>query len=83
MSETIIEKQKRFITINEYCKRTGLSYATVNHMLKDGQLSYITTEGGLRRIDTQNEQPSMDVVLKRMDEQERLLKSLCGHLGVT
>ena len=77
-------QSKRFIPISQYCKISGLSYATVNHMLNSGQLSYVTTESGQRRVDT-NDSVNADstAIARRLDETERLLKSLCTHLGVS
>lgn len=77
MQETIIEPDKRFVTIKKYCELSGLSYSTINHMCNTGQLNYITTEGGLRRIDTKSGNSDMQPLLERLDKQEKLLQALC------
>lgn len=83
MPETIIPKQTRFVTIKEYCKRSGLSYATVDHMCKSGQLNYITTEAGLRRIDTKEPSADNDVVLDKLAKTEKMLSALCKQFNTT
>jgi len=73
---------KRFVPMAEYQRITGLSYATVNHLCESGQLR-LTTESGLKRIDTQDDgSADATTIIKRLEEAERLLKALCGHLGV-
>lgn len=81
MNETIISKDKRFVTISDYSKRTGLSYATINHMLKTGQLNYITTESGLRRIDTKSEGADSKVLMEKLDKTEKMLSALCKQFN--
>ena len=73
---------KRYIPIAEYQRLSGLSYATVNHLLKSGQLAFITTESGQRRVDTQPLNAGQDAVIARLEEQERLIKALCSHFGM-
>lgn len=77
-----METAKRFVPVTQYCRSSGLSYATVTHLLNSNQLAYITTESGQRRIDTQPTASERNVVLARLEAQEKLLKALCGHLGV-
>ena len=74
---------KRFVTIAEYQRISGLSYPTVKNALETGQLKGVKTEAGHWKIDT-HESGSTDtsVIVKRLDESERMLKALCGHLGV-
>jgi len=81
MSKTFTSS-KRFVPISTYCKQSGLSYATVTHMLNSNQLNYITTESGQRRIDTKPTETEQGAVIARLDKQERLLKKLSAHLGV-
>jgi predicted site-specific integrase-resolvase len=83
MNERIIEKEKRFVPIQTYCQMTGLSYATVDHMLKSGQLRYITTEGGLRRIDTRESGIDQQEVIEKMGKMETMLSSLCKLFNIT
>jgi len=81
--EKVIENAKRFVPIEQYKKLSGLSYATIDYMCKSGQLRFVTTESGLRRIDTQEEgNTDTSAIIKRLDEAEKMLKALCGHLGV-
>jgi len=75
-------QSKRFVAIAEYQRLTGLSYATVKHMINSNQLKTITTESGLVRIDIHDDNADSSAIVKRLDEQERMLKALCGHLGV-
>jgi len=77
-----IENQKRFVPISKYCEISGLSYATVNYLLKSNQLSYITTESGQRRVDTQPTNSGQEAVIAKLDRQDALLSALCAHLGV-
>ena len=75
-------KQRRFVPKAEYARQTGLSYATITHMANTGQIKTIVTESGQMRIDTQESNAYDPNVLERLDGQEKLLKSLCTHLGV-
>jgi len=79
------EPKERFVTKKQYGEMYGLSYATVNHMVKSGQLPYITTESGLERIDTQggdkNTEAASIVEIASMkaalDQQSKMLSALC------
>ena len=79
----------RFVTKKQYGEMHGLSYATVNHMIKSGQLPYITTESGLERIDTQGgdkntEAASMAEIASlkaTLDQQSKMLSALCQKLN--
>jgi predicted site-specific integrase-resolvase len=79
-----LTEAKRYVPLKRFQELSGLSYATVDHLCKSGQLRYITTESGLRRIDTQPDAGSAATAMisARLDEQAQLLKALCGHLGV-
>ena len=79
---TINQPEKRFVPISRYCEISGLSYATVDHLLKSGQVPFITTESGQRRIDTRPLDSGQGMVISRLSELEGLVKALCGHLGV-
>jgi hypothetical protein len=81
LKEKVIEKSKRFVTIAKYQEISGLSYATVSHLMNSGQLPYITTESGLRRVDT-GATPDRAELIERLDRTEQILSSLCDHLGV-
>jgi predicted site-specific integrase-resolvase len=73
---------KRFVTIKEYQKIAGLSYKTVDHLLNSGQLPFITTQSGLRRVDTQPITGSTKELKERLDKQEQILNAICEHFGV-
>ena len=76
-------KPKRYVPIKKFCEISGLSYATANHMMNSGQLAYITTESGLRRIDTQHSGQSDEaVVICRLQGIERQLNALCRQFNV-
>ena len=79
--EKVINQPKRFVPKAEYSRQTGLSYATITHMVNTKQLQTITTESGQVRIDTQPVDAGQGAVIARLDEQERLIKKLLGHLG--
>ena len=83
MTDQIIPKERRFVTIASYCQRTGLSYATVKNGIDTGQIKAIRTKGGYYKIDTQADcNTDTSAIVERLDRQERLLTALCGHLGV-
>jgi len=78
---------KRYVTIAEYQRQTGLSYATVRHMCNTGQIKYITCEGGNRKIDTMSGVDlkmiieRLDCSDKKLDKSEKLLTALCKQLN--
>ena len=65
----------------EYQRISGLSYATVNHLCNTGQLNFITTESGLKRIDTMQKDADNSAILEKLDAQEKMLKALCKQLN--
>ena len=78
-----MSRAKRFIPIAEYQRQTGLSYQTVKHALDTGELRGVRTESGHWKIDTHADGNSdLSALIDRLDNQERLLSSLCAHLGV-
>lgn len=79
-NEKVIPQDKRFVTIKQYCKISGLSYATVKHLMVSGQLNYITTERGLQRIDTR-EVGNEIAVLEKLDKTEKMLAALCKQFN--
>jgi len=70
------------MTIKAYGEMAGLSYKTVDHMLNSGQLPYITTESGQRKIDTQVQVDLSGEVAERLEGLDQKLKALGDHLGV-
>jgi predicted site-specific integrase-resolvase len=81
ISKERVIKERRFVPIKTYCETTGLSYATVSHLCKSGQLSYITTESGQRRIDTKEQGDSNELILKALSEHQKMLNALCRQLN--
>ena len=82
MNETIIPRDKRFVTVAAYQRMTGLSYKTVMNMIKTDQVRYITTDGGNYKIDTQSDGNRDNVsVLAALDETQRLIKALCKQFN--
>ena len=74
---------KRFVTIAEYSRLSGLSYPTIKAALERGDLRGVRTEANFWKIDLQAESsPDMAAIAEQLDEQGRLLRALCGHLGV-
>ena len=74
---------KRFVTIAEYQRQTGLSYPTVKNGIETGQIRAIKTEGGNYKIDLQaDNNTELSAVIERLDQNARLLNALCSHLGV-
>jgi len=74
---------KRFVTISEYQRQTGLSYPTVKNALENGSLRGIRTEAGHWKIDTQADgNKDVSAIIRRLDAQDQLLNALCAHLGV-
>ena len=75
--------EKRFVTISEYQRMTGMSYKTVKHAIDTGQLKAIRTEAGHFKIDTAaNTDPGLAAVTRQLEDQARMLKALLSHLGV-
>ena len=78
-----MNKGKRFVPIAEYQRMTGLSYPTIKNALDTGQLKGIQTEAGHWKVDvTDSGDKFISAILEQLDEQGRLIKALCGHLGV-
>jgi len=78
------KNEKRFVSIAKYCELTGLNYKTVRHAIDSGQVKSIKTESGIYKIDTEPDYTAADIpLIKKLEKQERLLESLCKHLGVT
>ena len=77
-------KSKRYVTIAEYQRQTGLSYQTIRRACESGELKTIKTTAGHFKIDTADTGNSpVAVIVERLDEQQQLLTALCQHLGVT
>ena len=51
--EKIIDSPKRYVSVAEYQRMSGLSYPTVKKAIASGELKAFTTEAGHYRIDTQ------------------------------
>ena len=81
--EKIIEQPKRYGTMKKGCEYYGVSYATLNHMCNTGQVNFITTESGLRRVEL-SDSGSIDTaaIMARLDVQDQILKELAGRFGI-
>jgi hypothetical protein len=76
-------KNKRYCTIAEYQRQTGLSYQTIKNALDNGELRGIRTTGGFWKVDMQADtNPDTAALLQKIDEQSKLLSNLCRHLGI-
>jgi len=82
--EQVISQPKRYVPIAEYQRMTGLSYPTIKNALETGQLKGIRTEAGYWKVDTEDAgNKDAAIIMERLSEQNRLLKTLCGHLGLS
>ncbi|GHU52719.1 hypothetical protein AGMMS49975_09090 [Clostridia bacterium] len=71
----------RFIPVGRYCEITGISYATVNYLLKTGQLNFIITENEQVEIDTQeNGNTEIKTILEKLSNIEKMITALCDSL---
>ena len=74
---------KRFVPVSEYQRTTGLSYKTVMHMLRTGQIKHIVTESGQYRIDTHETTAQGNSDMKNMlEETQRQVQALCKQFNV-
>ena len=74
---------KQYVPIVEGQRKTGLSYKTLKYAAETGQIPAIKTESGQWKIcvtDTSNVDTAS--IITKLDEQQKLLKALCGHLGL-
>ena len=79
MQGQITEPAKRYVPIAVYQRMTGMSYPTIKNALETGQLKGVKTEAGHWKIDTQDGgNTDTAAIVRRLDEQERMLKALCG-----
>jgi hypothetical protein len=81
-SAIIVPKAKRFIPVATYARERGLSIPTVNHLCESGQINFITTESGQRRIDTREKEPEQKALYDRLESVERLLTALCRQFNI-
>ena len=73
--------KKRFVTVTEYQRISGLSYKTVMHMIRTGQLPHIKTESGQCRVDTQPNGQNATILAEKMDDVQKCLKALCKQFN--
>ena len=77
-----MSKNKRFITIAEYQRISGLSYPTIKSALERGELKGIRTESGHWKIDTAAKaNPETTAILERLDKTEKMLTALCKQFN--
>lgn len=82
MNEQIMRKDKRFVTVAAYQRISGLSYQTVMHMVKTGQIRHIKTEGGHYKIDTYTDDNNdIAILTKAINETQQLVKALCKQFN--
>jgi len=76
-------QNNRFVSISQYQRMTGLSYPTIKNAAETGKIKAIQTEAGHWKIDTLAD-INIDTapLLERLEGQEKMLKTLCAHLGV-
>ncbi|MCL2215940.1 MAG: hypothetical protein FWB91_02845 [Defluviitaleaceae bacterium] len=72
---------KRFIPVSEYQRISGLSYKTVMHMIKTGQLPHIETESGQYRIDMQSGDIGSTFIVDKLNETQTMVKALCRQFN--
>ena len=83
MPETNVTKNKRYVAIAEFQRLSGLSYPTIKNALESGELRGIRTEAEHWKVDTLDAgNTDTAAIVQRLDEQARMLKTLCAHLGV-
>ena len=80
--EKTTDSTKRYVSVAEYQRLSGLSYPTIRKAIASGELKAVTTEAGHYRIDTQGQQTDYSAIIERLDKQERLIKALSCHFGV-
>jgi len=83
VTEQIIPKSKRFVTVAAYMKSTGLSYPTVMAAIERGEIRAIQTESGQYRVDTQGgTDTDNNAILRELEKQGQMIAALAGHLGL-
>ena len=81
MTETIIPKSTRFVTIKRFCEIAGVSYPTAIHLMDSGQIPFVTTESGRRMVDT-GAPSDNNAIIERLDRNEKMLAALCRQFNV-
>ena len=62
----------KYISAEEYARKSGLSPQKVKDMCKSGKLDYYKTEGGYYKIKEDNDSVPVDKYIKVEKENERL-----------
>ena len=76
-----VDNPKRYVSVAEYQRMTGLSYPTVKKAITSGELKAVKTEAGHYRIDMQAENADYSAILERLDRQEQKLDMFFKHFG--
>jgi len=77
-----VNGSKRYVTIAEYQRISGLSYPTIKSALERGELKGIRTESGHWKIDTvADTNPETAAILERLDKTEKMLTALCKQFN--
>ena len=84
--EKIINQPREYVPVSTAMKikpYKGMSRPTILHGLETGRIKGIKTETGHWRVFIGDaEDTSTTAIVEQLNEQGRLLKALCGHLGV-
>ena len=79
--EKINDSPKRYVSVAEYQRISGLSYPTVKKAIASGALKTVKTEAGHDRILLQAENSDYSAVLDELKQQKEMLKTLLGVFG--
>jgi len=73
---------KRFVSVSEYQRLTGLGYKAVKHMIRTKQVPYIETECGKYKVDTSPINGTSDSeVMDKLNELQRQVYALCKQFN--
>jgi len=77
MTEKILPKDKRFVSIRQYQRISGLSYDLIKFALDTNQLKSIKSECGHYKIDTQAELGAdISILMDKLNEMDRKISAL-------
>ena len=79
-----MSKNKRFVSLAEYQRMSGLSFPTVKKAISNGEIKAVKTEGGHFRIDTQaDKSPETAAIMEKLSGIEKAVQRLCGQFNLT
>jgi len=77
MSEQVLPKDKRFVSIRQYQRISGMSYDLIKFALDTNQLKAIKSECGHYKIDTQAEfGADISILMDKLNEMDRKISAL-------